>query len=140
MSMSCAATMQRRQVCQQNGMWATTAAYQQRIQSPRCEMAPLTRAEKARVPSAAPRVSCGVNEQMSRVAATQPDACRRMCCMFSVSGDLRSTCRFCRIPPLLTGVACLVRTSLQQQQPASLDGRKGNGRETSNHGSGDAPR
>ena len=36
----------------------------------------LTRAEKARVPKAAPRVSCGVNEQMSRVAATQPDACR----------------------------------------------------------------
>lgn len=35
-----------------------------------------TRAEKARAPSAAPRDSSGVHEQISRVAATQPLACR----------------------------------------------------------------
>lgn len=35
-----------------------------------------TRAEKARAPREAPRSSSGVQEQMSRVAATQPPALR----------------------------------------------------------------
>ena len=34
-----------------------------------------TRAEKASVPMAAPRDSSGVQEQIRRVAATQPEAC-----------------------------------------------------------------